>query len=58
MITVQLDEATAAQLAQFCKRALIERVEPFSADEAEARKMMKALGVLRGALKDRGFAPR
>jgi hypothetical protein len=58
MITVKLDEATATQLAQFCKRTMIERVEPFASDEAEAVKMMKALDSLGEALQDQGFDPR
>lgn len=58
MITIKLDESTATHLAQFCKRAIIERVEPFAADEAEACEMMKALDALREALHSRGFAPR
>jgi hypothetical protein len=58
MITVKLDEATATQLAQFCKRAMIERVEPFASDEGEAYEMMKAIEELGEALKDRGFEPR
>jgi hypothetical protein len=58
MITINLDNATAAKLAQFCKRAMLERVEAFAADEAEAYKMMKALDGLKKALADQGFAPR
>jgi hypothetical protein len=58
MIAVKLDEATVKQLARFCKRAMIERVEPFAADEAEAIKMLKALDALGAALADQGFAPR
>jgi hypothetical protein len=58
MITVKLENATAIQLAQFCKRAFPERIKPFTADEAEAYKMMKALDVLREALKDQGVFPR
>jgi hypothetical protein len=58
MIAINLDKATAAQLSQFCKRAMIERVGPFAADRVEASKMMKALDVLRAALEDQGFAPR
>jgi hypothetical protein len=58
LITLQLDETTATQLAQLCKRAIIERVEPFAADEAEAYEMTQALDALRDALQSQGFAPR
>jgi hypothetical protein len=58
MITLKLDEATAARLSLFCKRALIERVEPFSGSEAEARKMFAALDDLGTALEGQGFSPR
>jgi hypothetical protein len=55
MITVQIDESTATQLAMFCKRATIERVGPFSADEGEAYEMMKALEDLRLILQEQGY---
>ena len=58
MITLKLDKVTAAQLAQFCKRAMIERVEPFAAGEDEASEMMKALDALGDALRSQGFYPR
>jgi hypothetical protein len=58
MITINLDNTTAAQLAEFCKRAMPERVEAFAADEAEAYNMMKALDGLKEALADQGFDPR
>jgi hypothetical protein len=43
MITVQLEEKTAGRFAVFCKRALIERVRPFAANESKACRMMTAL---------------
>jgi hypothetical protein len=46
------------KLALLCKRSIVERVMPFAEDEAEARKMMRALNKLRYELADRGFAPR
>jgi hypothetical protein len=58
MIVLRVEEATAKRLAQLCKRATPERVEPFAADAAEARAMLQALGDLRDALKEQGFAPR
>jgi hypothetical protein len=58
VITLQLDETTAAQLAQFCKRANCERVEPFAANAIELGAMLRALNALREALKSQGFDPR
>jgi hypothetical protein len=58
MITVSLGETTAALLALFCKRAIIEWVGPFAAGEAEAHEMMEALDDLRHVLKEQGFSPR
>jgi hypothetical protein len=57
-ITVKLDEHTAMRLAQLCKRAIVERIEPFAANEAEACEMMKAIDALHNALYDQGFDPR
>jgi hypothetical protein len=57
-ITLKLEESTAARLAVFCKRAIIERVGPFAADESEAHKMMEALDELRLALETHGLSPR
>jgi hypothetical protein len=58
MITIKLDEVTAMQLAQFCKRAINERVKSFSANETETNEMMKALNTLREELLKEGFNPR
>jgi hypothetical protein len=57
-ITARLEESAARRLAVFCKRATIERVEPFAGDEGEAAKMLEALADLREALEAEGFAPR
>ena len=57
-ITARLEEATAKSLATLCKRAILERVEPFAADGAEARGMLRALEELGAALAEQGFSPR
>jgi hypothetical protein len=58
MVAVQLTGTTAARLALFCKRAIMERVEPFAADLREAGKMLLALNELGAALEEEGYAPR
>jgi hypothetical protein len=57
-VLLKLNEATAKRLSVFCKRAFIERVEPFAGSEDEAVKMMEALDDLRAALEEQGFSPR
>jgi hypothetical protein len=57
-ITLEVDETTAGMLALFCKRAIIERVEPFADGEAEAHRMTVALENLRRVLEKQGFSPR
>jgi len=42
-ITIKLHEDDAAMLALMCNRAFMERVEPFAANETEAKKMLYAL---------------
>jgi len=56
--TIKLDEDDAAILALMCKRACLERVEPFAAGETEARKMSAVLFRLQMQLIDQGFNPR
>jgi hypothetical protein len=58
MIVLRVEERTAKQLAQLCKRAMPERMEPFAADAAEAGAMLLALEDLGRALEEQGFAPR
>jgi hypothetical protein len=58
IISLQLEEGAARQLAALCKRAFLERVQPFAASREEAESMLAALDELAKALSDSGFAPR
>lgn len=58
MVEVKIDDGTAKYLSLFCKRALIDRVRPFSADESEAVKMLEALDNLKLLLEGEGVVAR
>jgi hypothetical protein len=55
---VELTDEQALALAELCKRAFIERVRPFAADDAEAWQMLEALEQVGRALAQDGYAPR
>ncbi|MBO9136900.1 hypothetical protein J5289_21685 [Rhizobium sp. B230/85] len=57
-IQIELDDIQALALANFCKRAFIERVQPFSQSENEAWQMVYAIDALRFALEKAGWFPR
>jgi Holliday junction resolvasome RuvABC DNA-binding subunit len=57
-VTVTLEEKTAERLAAFCKRAFIERVQPFASSRIEAERMLMALEELGSALEKLGYSPR
>jgi hypothetical protein len=57
-VSLNLDEETAMLLSIFCKRAIVERVEPFASDHGEANEMLVALDNLQDALEEQGFSPR
>jgi len=57
-IMIRLDEHDAEILALMCKRACLERVEPFASNETEARKMSNAPFQLQQRLEEQGFVPR
>ena len=64
-ITIEIDDAVAAQLAQFCKRSTFntfyEYTEPHLADherDQRAYQMIAGIECVQGALAQAGFAPR
>jgi hypothetical protein len=57
-ISVELNDAETAALAQMTKRMIIEWVRNFAASEEEAQEMWSALCAVRGSLAKSGWAPR
>jgi len=57
-LTVEIDEARATALAQFCKRVGFSDLRATAKDDDEAYVMRDGVDALRRALADAGFAPR
>lgn len=57
-IELELDEATAMALAQFCKRVHFDELKRCSDGGKELWSMMTGVCVLQTALAVQGFAPR
>lgn len=57
-IPVELSEAQAAALAQFCKRMRHDIARSIAVDDAEAFEIMGAIDALRLSLAEAGFNPR
>jgi len=57
-ITVELTMEQAEALAQFVKRASVSDFQPKAVDDVEAYNMWDAVGQVRQALEEVGYAPR
>ena len=57
-VTVELDENEALALAQFCKRVGWSDCRGCSASDDEAYEQVAAIGKVRCALGNEGYAPR
>ncbi len=57
-ITVELSDVEAWQLAQFCKRSCFQDYREHALNNDEAYAMIYAMGKVREALAEKGYAPR
>jgi hypothetical protein len=58
IIPVELTDAQAEALAQFCKRSTWQDFRSNSASDAECQRMIDAVEQLRQALANTGYSPR